>query len=130
MFSPEHKIGFRVASITVALGLGLTACGGDRGPAPAVPAEQNQELEESNSNYLDFTVIHTYTDSGKRITTYTDVRSQGAGSITPNVGYCDGGFLVEMPLQYSDGGNSVITRTQFEGCDDNKLTASDFPNEK
>lgn len=133
MFSPEHINRLRYVSFALALGLGSAACSGqdaDTTPPDSVPAETNKQLNEADTNFLDFTVNHFYTPSGKRITTYSDI-STDWGYLTPNAGYCDGGYLVEMPLQYrGDGGNSVPERTPFAGCDDGKLTPSDFPGEK
>ncbi len=135
MFSPERKWARRGVGILFAVGLGATACSGQssqKSESTTVPAVKNEDLGQSDSGFQDFTVKHIYTASGKRFTTYGNIADPThRGSLTSNVGYCDGNDLVEMPIQYyAEGGNSVITRTKFDGCSDGKLTPSDFPGEQ
>jgi hypothetical protein len=118
------------ASLAVALGLGLTACSANSyGESDQSGTNQETEVQVGTSEYENITIEHSYTESGQRITTYSNFDDGFyGGGVTSNIGYCDGADLIEMPLMYySDGGTSAITRSvRHSACLDGRLDESDF----
>ncbi len=97
----------------------LTGCEG------STKSEQpnSETMQQEPSNPESFTVEHTYTDDGKRITNY---RKGDSTLADPTNAYCDGPDLVEFPQGVSYN-TSVITRTAgAAACRDGLLKPEDF----
>ncbi len=102
-----------------ALALLLTGCGGWAGVEQSNSETPQQEPSKPES----FTVEHTYTDDGKRITDYR-IGETRIGDAT--YAYCDGPDLVEFPQGRFDD-TSVITRSVgAAACKDGRLDPADF----
>lgn len=102
----------KIIAPALIVGLGLTACAGDK-KEPSAPKV------EFTGKDGDFYVETKYTPSGKRIT--------DLGGYTAEVlAYCDGGDLVEMTTPAQSNRNIIERSAQHAACEDGRLEPKDF----
>ena len=114
-------------SLLGSAGLTLSGCGGNT----PTSLSQNPTPEKTTVSYI---VHQEYLPDGKRVTRIDssdqDIIEQYAQH-APIVAYCDGTDLVEATFFNNDYDINTSDRTpNFKGCDDGKLTPSDFERSK